>query len=130
MDLLLSCGIILFMGPPVTNKMTHKSPSKIIRSRIRMTLFLSAKLRLPKPSSISSQSKLPTSVQKCLTRSKVSLTNYPSTCEVCQQHQCQYDDNHCLWFIIACAQYLYSSLDSMLENPLSNALKKPPDKET
>ena len=126
MDLLLTCGKELSV---YIDRMAHKSPSKIVRSIIRMTLFLSAKLRLPKPSSITPQSKLPTPLSnKFLTRSKVTLTNYPSTCEICRQHQ--YDDNHCLGFIYACAIHLNSTLDSMLENPLSNALKKPPDKGT
>ena len=88
-----------------------------------MTLFLLAKSRSAKPTPISSKPKV-----KCLTRSKVTLTNYPAACEVCHNYQCQYDDDRCMGYIFTCAQYLYNALDLTLENPLSDALKKPLDK--
>ena len=124
----LKCGSLAWVVRHLS-RMTYKSPSKTVRSKIRMTLFLLAKSRSAKPTSITSNPKLsfyPKS--KCLTRSKVTLTNYPAACELCHNHQCHYDESHCLGYIFACAQYLNNALDSMLANPLSDALKKPPDK--
>ena len=104
-----------------------------------MTKFIETK---PKPKVLSmiilpiisiSTSPIPELSIKQLSRSCVTLTNYPNACQVCQRELCQYDDNHCLGYIYACALENNAKLDSCLQmsvclkNPLGDLLKKPPD---
>ena len=52
--------------------------------------------------------------------SKATLTNYPTACNciACHQHQCEYDQNHGIYFTLKLA------LEEQLENIWK---KKPPD---
>ena len=97
------------------------SPAKQTRSLSQLIKFQKGK-----STSFKNLSLLPKKSVKNLNKSPVTLTNYPS-CQVCHQDQCQYDDNHAIGFLFACAQSMNDTLDSMLENPLSACLKKPPD---
>ena len=69
-----------------------------------------------------------------LTNSKVTLTNYPIACKVCNQYQCHFNEEHCFGYIHACLLENSKKLDSCLETPLcgilkfSDILKKPPEK--
>ena len=111
------------------------SPAKKRRSLNRLIKFQRTKLPVtenpPSPSihspeeSPSTRKIFSTSIKR-LAKSKVILTNYPA-CQVCDQDQCQYDDNHCLGFLLACVLSMNNTLDTMLENPLSNSLRKPPE---
>jgi hypothetical protein len=115
------------MPDTVVSSVSYKniSPAKKLRSHNRLIQFQQRKMSILKSTSSSTKNPSPNST-KCLSKSKVTLTNFPS-CQVCQKDQCQYDDNHCVGFLLASVISMNSTLDSMLENPLSACLKKPPD---
>ena len=130
---LAKCGTLLslpfFPCPQMSDTVTSKcpagykniSPAKKSRSLLRLIEFQKRKLI-----HLESQSLPLNKSIKILSKSPVTLTNYPA-CQVCHQTTCQYDETHIIGLLFTFAKSMNDTLDSMLENPLSACLKKPPD---
>ena len=88
------------------------SPAKKIRSLRRLYEFQKRKLK-----ALENLSLPPQKSAQILTKSAVTLTNYPA-CQVCHETKCQYDEPHIMGLLFTFAHSVNDTLDSMLENPL------------